>query len=177
MFADFSDTAWRVSIRSPHRSKGRHMIMYLILRTRVFQSAPLTEARGDKARMNVRRMVACFNPLPSPKQGETSIFVCIRAGVNKFQSAPLTEARGDQARNSNSSRIPLFQSAPLTEARGDSAMRERAACYLCFNPLPSPKQGETSSVLMFAESVGCFNPLPSPKQGETLECKKWPHPR
>ena len=38
-----------------------------------FQSAPLTEARGDmnglEARSNTSRG---FNPLPSPKQGETS---------------------------------------------------------------------------------------------------------
>ena len=37
----------------------------------------------------------CFNPLPSPKQGET--YRRLHEGVvyNVFQSAPLTEARGD----------------------------------------------------------------------------------
>ena len=36
-----------VSIRSPHRSKGRLMLVLLSVLDEVFQSAPLTEARGD----------------------------------------------------------------------------------------------------------------------------------
>ena len=36
-----------------------------------FQSAPLTEARGDSGSATVSlRSSACFNPLPLPKQGE-----------------------------------------------------------------------------------------------------------
>ena len=38
---------------------------------------------------------ACFNPLPSPKQGETPVSKMDGAAIVKFQSAPLTEARGD----------------------------------------------------------------------------------
>ena len=88
-----------VSIRSPHRSKGRPTTPLLCRSRRLFQSAPLTEARGDKsakapkiclplfqsaplteARGDVRARcgasyVLCFNPLPSPKQGETSLSV------------------------------------------------------------------------------------------------------
>ena len=65
------DTGTTVSIRSPHRSKGRRGIAVTSTRIYVFQSAPLTEARGD---------------------------LCGYAGTGKttlFQSAPLTEARGD----------------------------------------------------------------------------------
>ena len=38
-----------VSIRSPHRSKGRRVNHRAIARDIQFQSAPLTEARGDTA--------------------------------------------------------------------------------------------------------------------------------
>ena len=37
----------------------------------VFQSAPLTKARGDGAGTPSAPVDPCFNPLPSPKQGET----------------------------------------------------------------------------------------------------------
>ena len=84
-----------VSIRSPHRSKGRRMplskmvafclfqsaplteargdwmIFAPLAATLTFQSAPLTEARGDLLSAAERRAASCFNPLPSPKQGET----------------------------------------------------------------------------------------------------------
>ena len=36
-----------------------------------FQSAPLTEARGDKDSSMRFNVPISFNPLPSPKQGET----------------------------------------------------------------------------------------------------------
>ena len=36
-----------------------------------FQSAPLTEARGDLPAQIDATAYWCFNPLPSPKQGET----------------------------------------------------------------------------------------------------------
>ena len=61
-----------------------------------FQSAPLTEARGDRAIMLfASARLICFNPLPSPKQGETSFGLATSPNQDKFQSAPLTEARGD----------------------------------------------------------------------------------
>ena len=66
----------RVSIRSPYRSKGRYNLVHRPLgRHSMFQSAPLTEARGDEAGSRCQRIVT------------TSV----------FQSAPLTEARGDAA--------------------------------------------------------------------------------
>ena len=60
-----------VSIRSPHRSKGRHVQAQVRCRTLEFQSAPLTEARGDPTARPPSPPRCCFNPLPSPKQGET----------------------------------------------------------------------------------------------------------
>ena len=41
-----------------------------------FQSAPLTEARGDTPSAKAIAAALCFNPLPSPKQGET-LFVIL----------------------------------------------------------------------------------------------------
>ena len=133
-----------VSIRSPHRSKGRRPKAWVPGRFFLFQSAPLTEARGDAlergvpnrdlvvsirsphrskgrrqrlvadlvpslvsirsphrskgrrvAKRRMREPCACFNPLPSPKQGETSSTTGRLSDTWSFQSAPLTEARGD----------------------------------------------------------------------------------
>ena len=105
-----------VSIRSPHRSKGR----------------PLIETNYADS----------FNPLPSPKQGETYQRMLPTPEWHVFQSAPLTEARGPRGlfqsaplteargaiRSTRLIRSPQgetclairFQSAPLTEARGDA---------------------------------------------------------
>ncbi len=64
-----------VSIRSPYRSKGRHSTGNALEFSTMFQSAPLTEARGDKIIIQVNPLPLpkhcfCFNPLPLPKQGE-----------------------------------------------------------------------------------------------------------
>ena len=63
-------SASMVSIRSPHRSKGRSSLPPIIYRLSRFQSAPLTEARGDWNGWQRNRRSDRFNPLPSPKQGE-----------------------------------------------------------------------------------------------------------
>ena len=79
-----------------------------------FQSAPLTEARGD---MDPRES------LPMNQQ--------------KFQSAPLTEARGDMNEVHGRVDAKVFQSAPLTEARGDClSSRMCLDCYLVFQSAP-----------------------------------------
>ena len=62
-----------------------------------FQSAPLTDVRGDAANIVNR--------------GRTS----------GFQSAPLTDVRGDSYPTKDRSGIAWFQSAPLTDVRGDYA--------------------------------------------------------
>ena len=96
-YTDLTHARRIVSIRSPHRSKGRH---------------------DDGARD--RLLFDGFNPLPSQKQGET-------AGCG-------------------------------------AEVRPRPR----FNPLPSQKQGETGSGRTHAGQRRRFNPLPSQKQGETL---------
>ncbi len=132
-----------------------------------FQSAPHAEARGDKGLERKAKGRLCFNPLPSPKRGEThSRAARSRAGWC-FNPLP-SPKRGETARL-RSLRHPTF----------------------CFNPLPSPKRGETQQVagLVVREKVSIrsphrsegrllpraesrsrayrFNPLPSPKRGET----------
>ena len=62
-----------VSIRSPHKSKGRHLTLIGRYRLEQFQSAPLTKARGDPAENLKTARYVSFNPLPSQKQGETEL--------------------------------------------------------------------------------------------------------
>ncbi len=45
--ADHCVSMLEVSIRSPYRSKGRRMELRFLIHLIKFQSAPLTEARGD----------------------------------------------------------------------------------------------------------------------------------
>ena len=108
-----------VSIRSPHKSKGRPVIFGLRAAGRWFQSAPLTKARGDDS--------------TRPR----GIYLLL------FQSAPLTKARGDPKPPEAPRSTILFQSAPLTKARGDWIRRLIQQRMISFNPLPSQKQGET----------------------------------
>ena len=122
---DSSPFKIRVSIRSPHRSKGRQGKIDAHELLAEFQSAPLTEARGDLRLFAAGSPGLGFNPLPSPKQGETH------------------------------------------RSRPPRRPRHR------FNPLPSPKQGETRSSSREGAAHASFNPLPSPKQGET-ESKRPP---
>ena len=156
----------------------------------MFQSAPLTEARGDTQDAMGRLRFHRFNPLPSPKQGETSS--SSRYGSQELSFNPLPspkqgETQGEpetpgtygvsirsphrskgRPNSSLISALPIkFQSAPLTEARGDSDLDSIFFGSGCFNPLPSPKQGETYSVERLKILLRSFNPLPSPKQGET----------
>ena len=87
---------------------------------------------------------ACFNPLPSPKQGETHALESLREdqkGFNPLPSPKQGETRASWATSSRNGRS--------------------------FNPLPSPKQGETPPDAPARAHRGSFNPLPSPKQGET----------
>ena len=137
--------------------------------TAKFQSAPLTEARGDRPLRPDTAPWSGFNPLPSPKQGETATGSlrrgpsevsirsphrskgrpkdrCTQNLAERFQSAPLTEARGDALAKWGMPGLATFQSAPLTEARGDSRLGASSDRPAGFNPLPSPKQGETDDL-------------------------------
>ena len=63
-----------------------------------FQSAPLTDVRGD-----------------------TGARIRSEAGEKWFQSAPLTDVRGDAVEpGAANAMVDEFQSAPLTDVRGDS---------------------------------------------------------
>ena len=62
---------YKVSIRSPHKSKGRPSAGCFLCRSGWFQSAPLTKARGDSYGETIAGEPVSFNPLPSQKQGET----------------------------------------------------------------------------------------------------------
>ena len=59
-----------------------------------------------------------FNPLPSPKRGETTASSAASIS-SEFQSTPLAEARGDPKSPHICQRWTEFQSTPLAEARGD----------------------------------------------------------
>ena len=86
-----------------------------------------------------------FNPLPSPKQGET-----------------------DTANQGRPNQDVSIRSPHRSKGRPGLRLLQNR-CQICFNPLPSPKQGETRKYLRSRVSTTSFNPLPSPKQGETLE--------
>ena len=125
-----------VSIRSPHRSKGRLDASTECFRDYKFQSAPLTEARGDAAINTASSASRCFNPLPSPKQGETKAHCWRRrnrAGFNPLPSPKQGETKAPW---------PLL------------AIERR------FNPLPSPKQGETDvfAAARLAQKVSIRSP-------------------
>ena len=134
----------RVSIRSPHRSKGRHAEpIKLGDSDECFNPLPSPKQGETQPHRAGRPRRTSFNPLPSPKQGETQPASRAWRTINTFQSAPLTEARGDRATFLSGRRWKKFQSAPLTEARGDGRRASKRRGGTCFNPLPSPKQGET----------------------------------
>ena len=153
-----------------------------------FQSAPLTKARGDSFPPPCEWGYLGFNPLPSPKQGETKTLWLKLRDHGWFQSAPLTKARGDLKFSVTLYIRSSFQSAPLTKARGDlqavavvnqnwyvsirsphqskgrpRSWTPRCAERRCFNPLPSPKQGETSLCLMRLSTSRLFQSAPLTK--------------
>ena len=131
-----------VSIRSPHKSKGRPEGLGPCRQRLLFQSAPLTKARGDPADTPSRGYSICFNPLPSQKQGETRPIYLDLHGLRGFNPLPSQKqgetdrhghiklagdvsirsphkSKGRPARASSCPAPTKFQSAPLTKARGD----------------------------------------------------------
>ena len=122
-----------VSIRSPHRSRGRHDEWHEEANRDMFQSAPPTEAGGD---LRGLAAVAAF--------GNVSIRSPHRS-------------RGRRAVSREIGRYSKFQSAPPTEAGGDTCFWGVAARACCFNPLPPPKQGETPAFAR-CSTGGCYGP-------------------
>ena len=100
------DTRYPVSIRSPHRSKGRHKAEDQPAFLAVFQSAPLTEARGD-----FFALVSIRSPHRSKGRRPIREIVSIRS-PHRSKGRRRFTAHAGKGRQ-------------------------------CRNPLPSPKQGET----------------------------------
>ena len=179
-----------VSIRSPHKSKGRPSAAMISWAQGLFQSAPLTKARGDSERVPAGTTRYSFNPLPSQKQGETAavlvgdrpVEVSIRS-PHKSKGRPKSKGQPKhycsvsiRSPHKSKGRPPLpslfwthtaFQSAPLTKARGDIHGLRSAGTTLLFQSAPLTKARGDLEALARACSVDCFNPLPSQKQGET----------
>ena len=94
-----------------------------------FQSAPLTGARGDPV-VTFRETPpdGCFNPLPSPEQGEIQPNLARPAGPACFNPLPSPE-------------------------QGEIRVAQSHGRYVtCFNPLPSPEQGEMLVVVTSQQS-------------------------
>ena len=89
MLAALERKNYPVSIRSPYRSKGRSQPTVTHTPPAQFQSAPLTEARGD----------SCCS-------ASATWFI-------RFQSAPLTEARGDADQRTSQAHLGSFNPLPL----------------------------------------------------------------
>ena len=134
-----------VSIRSPHRSKGR-------LAPHGWKPNPLS----------------CFNPLPSPKQGETGQCrprLRYPAGVS-IRSPHRSKGRRPNE-ISRAGGLSVSIRSPHRSKGRPPIWKTKRTRHNSFNPLPSPKQGETRRVDNRRRTVRRFNPLPSPKQGET----------
>ena len=108
-----------VSIRSPHRSRGRCNDNNV---TRTFERVSIRSphrSRGRFLRIERRRRSSfCFNPLPPPKQGEIGLRLPIWRVQRCFNPLPPPK-QGEISRS------------PLPVHSRES-----------FNPLPPPKQGE-----------------------------------
>ena len=121
---DGQDAILGVSIRSPHKSKGRLQgVLSVGAAFRRFNPLP-SQKQGetpDLGRENHPRR--CFNPLPSQKQGETSGST---RGPSKAFVVSIRSPHKSKGRRILSARgryrlfESRFQSAPLTKARGDN---------------------------------------------------------
>ena len=122
------DTNWEVSIRSPHRSKGRQMIMEWVNQCDTTGDVSIRSPHRSKGR-----------PLGGPPAHLARL-------PDSFQSAPLTEARGDPCwpgrLHRNAAQVSI-RSPHRSKGRRGVVRKDVAAELDRFNPLPSPKQGET----------------------------------
>ena len=105
-------------------------------RAKVFQSAPLTDVRGDRA---IAALVAVQLgvSIRSPHGCKGRFNASLRLAVNLlFQSAPLTDVRGDGPAWSFGQFVLLFQSAPLTDVRGDRRAMTSFTLSIMFQSAP-----------------------------------------
>ena len=86
----------------------------------MFQSAPLTKARGDAALAHAEGPPQRFNPLPSQKQGETCLIIAGLVEMICFNPLPSQKQGETRLWSVLASLVGMFQSAPLTKARGDN---------------------------------------------------------
>ena len=188
----YSYCFWTVSIRSPHKSKGRlasdigsHSFVLFqsapltkargdtlaagsALSVEKFQSAPLTKARGDVCRAAHWAAYGGFNPLPSQKQGETHETARGR-DTNTVSIRSPHKSKGRPPPPYPKIAASGFQSAPLTKARGDPAQSGQTWPNLCFNPLPSQKQGETRRLTAQGSQVNVSIRSPHKSKGRLLQ--------
>ena len=141
----------------------------------MFQSAPLTEARGDTHSLDYPTPTQCFNPLPSPKQGETDRLRLEGAVDGGFQSAPLTEARGDGSSSSRrccgrwvSIRSPhRSKGRPLTDnvLEADNVVSIRSPHRSKGRPLPSARPHGQNEVSIRSPHRSKGRPTRKPLRG------------
>ena len=139
----YQECYWLVSIRSPHKSKGRLVRAYRPPPTPEFQSAPLTKARGDIIhRLEAVHTLTVSIRSPHKSKGRHNVIKHSRIqGVVSIRSPHKSKGRLEMG-NGPRGRA-TFQSAPLTKARGDQKESTSMQHHRSFNPLPSQKQGET----------------------------------
>ena len=167
------------SIRSPHRSKGRPDLAIMRLAENSFQSAPLTEARGDPAVQAIRPYRhRSFNPLPSPKQGETAPRKSRCRGLVSIRSPHRSKGRPLQIGCSRYDRVSI-RSPHRSKGRHHRSHRMQTVVPVSIR---SPHRSKGRPNLGFHPPIECvsirsphrskgrppnFRRLPSPKQGET----------
>ena len=135
-----------VSIRSPHKSKGRRIRAFSCFRWMSFQSAPLTKARGDYRSATYTYLYKSFNPLPSQKQGETGRPRSLGAYFLCFNPLP-SQKQGETNQRPGAALVPGVSIRSPHKSKG--RLQDFGAAVDVqggFNPLPSQKQGETWQV-------------------------------
>ena len=152
----------------------------------VFQSAPLTDVRGDRAchcgssrpnDVSIRSPHGCkgryklvahyaagevFQSAPLTDVRGDRFLNAPTFGTKMFQSAPLTDVRGDRFFREAQRRQAKFQSAPLTDVRGDKEIVGEAGFEPAFQSAPlTDVRGDPFWSTNMRWSSLCFNPLPS----------------
>ena len=156
-----------VSIRSPHKSKGRRSGWCCFPKQSEFQSAPLTKARGDSIRHRVSCPLISFNPLPSQKQGET------QRGDDRPSplAVSIRSPHKSKGRQQGSLDKPLVFRVSIRsphKSKGRPPTRATSMSLKWFQSAPLTKaRGDQRRGDLPHDDHG-FNPLPSQKQGETV---------
>ena len=159
----------RVSIRSPHRSKGRHPRVRGCRRsTPRFNPLPSPKQGETRGHAAVGIKPWGFNPLPSPKQGETDHQKVGRARVSNvsIRSPHRSKGRLQQALSLMSYQLVSIRSPHRSKGRPVGV----SGCggeFIVSIRSPHRSKGRRARICVAIRGPFCFNPLPSPKQGET----------